>query len=122
MLRTCVICCALAGVVGLTVGCKDTKDTKDTKPAPTKKDEAVTAYKSQLGVLEKQVDDLKAKADKAVGEDKVKLDAKLKDAGAKRDAAKKKLEELEKAAADKWEAVGKEADAAFDDFKKAVKE
>src|SRR4051794_4341818 len=104
MLRTCVICCALAGVVGLTVGCNNTKDTK---PAPAKKDEAVTAYKTQLGVLDKQVDDLKAKAEKAAGDDKVKLDAKLKDAAAKRDVAKKKLDELEKAAADKWEGVNK---------------
>ncbi len=119
MLRTCVICCALGGVVALTIGCNNSKDTK---PAPTKKDEAVTAYKTQLGVLEKQVDDLKAKADKALGEDKTKSDAKLKDASAKRDAAKKKLEELEKAAADKWEAVNKEANTALEDFKKAVKE
>ena len=41
---------------------------------------------------------------------------------AKRDAAKKKLEELEKAAADKWDAVNKEAEAAFEEVKKAVKE
>ncbi len=119
MLRTCVICCALGGIVSLTVGCNLSKDTK---PVPTKKDEAVTAYKSQLGVLEKQVDDLKTKADKATGDDKTKLDAKLKDAIANRGAAKKKLEELEKATADKWEAVNKEANAALDDLKKAVKE
>lgn len=118
MLRTCVICCALAGVVGLAVGCNNTKDTKPV----TKKDEAVAAYKTQLGVLDKQVDELKAKADKATGAEKAALEAKWKESAAKRDAAKKKLEELEKAAADKWEAASKEAETAFDDVKKAVKE
>lgn len=125
MLRTCVICCAFVGAVGLVVGCNSSKDkdtAKDTKPTPTKKDEALAAFKADLGKLDKQVDELKARAEKATGEEKVKLDAKLKDAGAKRDAAKKKLDELEKAAADKWDAVSKEAESAFDDLKKAVKE
>ena len=123
MLRTCVICCALAGAVGLMIGCERLKDTaKDTKPTPKKKDELVTAYKADLSKLEKQVDDLKTKAEKATGDEKAKLDAKLKDASAKRDAAKKKLEELEKAAANTWEAVSKETATAFDDLKNAVKE
>ena len=117
MLRTCVVCCALAGVVGLTGGCTNSKDTK---PAAVKKDEAVTAYKARLGEMDKQVDDLKAKADKATGEEKTKLEAKWKESAGKRDAAKKKLEELEKVAADKWDAANKEAEAAFDEVKKAV--
>lgn len=119
MLRTCVICCALAGVIGLAVGCNGTKDTK---PATAKKDEAVTAYKAKLAEFDKQVDELKAKADKAAGAEKTALEAKWKESAAKRDAAKKKLEELEKVAGDKWDAANKEAEAAFDDVKKAVKE
>ena len=118
MLRTCVICCALAGVVGLTVGCTGSKDTKPT----TGKDASLSTYRSQLGEFDKRVDELKAKAEKATGEEKTKLEAKWKDSAAKRDAAKKKLEDLEKAAADKWDALNKEAATAFDDVKKAVKE
>ncbi len=118
MLRTCMICCAMA-VVGLAVGCNMSKDTK---PTPTKKDEAVTAYKARLSELDRQVDDLKAKAEKATGEEKTKLEAKWKESAGKRDAAKKKLEELEKVAADKWDAANKEAETAFDEVKKAVKE
>ena len=118
MLRTGVICCALAGVVGLTIGCSNSKDTKPT----VNKEESLKNYKTQLAGFDKQVDDLKAKTDKATGEEKTKLEAKLKDATAKRDAAKKKLEELEKAAAEKWDATNKEVEAAFDDVKKAVKE
>lgn len=118
MLRTCVLCCALAGVLGLAVGCTSTKDTK---PTPTKKDEAVTAYKARLGEFDKQVAELKTKAEKATGEEKTKLEAKLKEATAKRDAAAKKLDELEKAAADKWEAMDKEVKSAFEDVTKAVK-
>jgi hypothetical protein len=114
-----VICCALAGAVGLTIGCSGSP--KDTKPAASK-DESLKNYKTQLGSFDKQVDELKAKADKATGDEKTKLEAKLKDVTAKRDAAKKKLEELEKAAAEKWDAVNKEVEAAFEDVKKAAKE
>jgi hypothetical protein len=118
MFRTCVICCALAGVLGLTVGCTGTKDTKPT----ASHDESVKSYKTQLGGFDTKVDELKAKADKATGEKKTELEAKWKDSAAKRDAAKKKLEELEKAAADKWDAVEKDAKHAFEEASKAVKE
>ena len=116
MFRTCVICCALMGAVGLTIGCTG-KDTKSTA-----KDESLKSYKTQLGTFDKQVDELKAKADKATGEEKTRLEAKLKDVTAKRDAAKKKFEELEKAAGDKWDAVEKEVKTAFEDVTKAAKE
>jgi hypothetical protein len=118
MFRTCVICCALAGAIGLTIGCNGTKDTKPT----ASHDESLKTYKTQLSGFDKQVDELKAKADKATGEEKTKLEAKWKESAAKRDAAKKKLEELEKAATDKWDAVNKEAEAAFEEVKKAVKD
>ncbi len=117
-MRTCVFCCALAGVVGLTVGCTGSKDSRPT----TGKDESVRAYKFQLGEFDKRVEELKAKAEKATGEEKAKLEAKWKESAAKRDAAKKKLKELEEAAADKWEALDKDAVKAFEEVKKAVKE
>jgi hypothetical protein len=117
MLRTCVLCCALAGVVGLVVGCNPSAENK---PATAKKDEAIKAHKASLGDADKKIDDLKARAEKATGEEKTKLEAKWKDASAKRDAARKKLDELEKAAVEKWEAVNKEAEAALTELKKAV--
>jgi hypothetical protein len=118
MLRTCVLGCALMAVLGLTIGCSNSN--KDTKPAATKKDEAVTASKARLGEVDTQLTDLKAKMDKATGDEKTRLETKYKDAAAKRDAAKKKVEELDKAAADKWEAVNKEVESALEDAKKAV--
>jgi hypothetical protein len=113
-----VICCALGCAVGPTVGCTNSQDTKRVAA----KSEALKTYNTQFDALKLQVDDLKARADKATGEDKVKLDAKLRDATAKRDAAKKKLDELGQAAADKVDALTKEVEAAFEDAKKAVKE
>jgi hypothetical protein len=118
MLRTCVFGCALAAAVGLVIGCNNAKDTR---PAAGK-DESLKSYETQLSGFDKQVDELKAKAEKATGEEKTKLEAKWKEAVAKRDAAKKKLEELKKAAADKWDAVEKEAKTAFEEATKAVKE
>ncbi|MBM3980563.1 MAG: hypothetical protein FJ304_09800 [Planctomycetes bacterium] len=115
MFRTCVLGCALACATALSVGCG-----KDAKP--TSKEESVKVHKAVLTGLDKSVDDLKAKAEKAAGEEKTKLDAKWKAAGEKRDAAKKKLDELEKAAADKWEAVEKDLKTALADAATAVKE
>src|SRR5688572_15106319 len=118
MVRTCVLGCALAGVLGMAVGCDKSKNTPTTPVV--KKDEAVAAYKAKLVDLDKQVADLKAKAEKATGEENAKLAAKHKEAADKVAAAKKKLEELEKAATDKWDAANKETEAAFEEAKKAV--
>lgn len=112
MLRTSVLCCAMAGVLSLVVGCTD--------PKLKARDEAVTAMKSDLDKLDKKVAELKDKAEKATGEEKAKLEAKWKESAGKREALGKKLDELKTAAADKWEAVKKDADTAFGDLKKAV--
>jgi hypothetical protein len=111
MLRTSVLCCAMAGVLGLAVGCNGLTKSHE---------EAVTTMQTDLEKLDKKVAELKEKADKSAGDEKGRLEAKWKDAGAKRDAAKKKLDELKTAPADKWEAVKKEADAAIGEAKKAV--
>src|SRR5258708_6547882 len=104
MLRTCVLCCAVAGLVGLTVGCTKTETNGTSTTA--KRDEAAKA--------------LKEKADKAAGEEKVKLEAKLKEATAKREAVGKKLNEMKNTAADKWEAVKKDVDQALTDLNKTI--
>ena len=114
MLRTGVLCCAMAGVLGLVVGCTPTDGKIKAR------DEAATAMKTELDKLDKKVAELKDKAEKATGEEKVKLETKWKESAAKREAVGKKFEELKSAAADKWEAVKKDADAAFGEFKKAV--
>ena len=80
MFRTCVLCCAMAGVLGLTVGCKNGSETK----TPTTQSEAVTAYQSKLTEADKKIATLKEKAEKATGDEKVKLEAKLKEATGKR--------------------------------------
>src|SRR3989442_835000 len=117
MLRTCVLCCALTGLVGISVGCNLRSDSN---AASTQRDEAVTAYKVRLGEMDKKIDDLKAKVDKAAGDEKTKLEAKLKDATAKREAFAKKLDELKAAAAEKIDAAKKDAEAALGELKKAV--
>ena len=122
MLRTCVLGCALTGVLALGIGCTKTTEKTTEKTAAKTKEEAVAVYKVRLGEADKELATLKEKAAKATGDDKAKLEAKWKASEAKRDAAKKKLEELEKSAADKWEAVNKEAASAFDDMKKAMNE
>ncbi len=112
MLRTGVLCCAMAGVLGLVVGCTD--------PKIKARDEAATAMKTELDKLDKQVAALKEKAEKATGEEKTKLEEKWKASAAKREAVGKKFDEFKTAAADKWEAVKKDAEAAFGELKKAV--
>jgi len=117
MLRTCVLCCAMAGIVGLTVGCNLFSSSNG---AIKDRDEAVKTLKAKLDELDKQLVAFKEKADKATGDEKGKLEAKHKDATATRDVFAKKLKELETAAADKWEAVKKDAEKASDEAKKAM--
>lgn len=118
MLRTCVLCCAAAGLLGLTVGC-EVKTTPSSVTIKTQ-DDAVKAGEARLKELDASAEQLKAKLDKATGDEKVKLEAKWKESADKRAAAAKKLQELKAAAKDKWETVNKEAHQAFDDMKKAV--
>lgn len=119
-MRACVLCCAVAASAGLIVGCKGGSESKEKTGVSATHDEAVAAYKLKLDDFDKKIADLKDKASKAAGDEKVKLDAKLKDAAAKREAFEKKTGELKVAAADKWDAVKKEADAALDELRKAV--
>jgi len=116
MLRTSVLCCAMAGVLGLAVGCNFFSAEKAIKP----RDEAAATLKTTFDELDKKVVELKEKMDKAAGDEKAKLEAKWKESSTKRDAAKKKLDELKAATAENWEAVKKHADTAFGEFKKAV--
>src|SRR4051794_19030226 len=99
MLRTCVLCCAVAGFVGLTIGCNNGSGAK---PTAAQRDEAAATLKTRMDAADKAAAALKEKADKAAVGDK-KLDARVKDAAAKRDAAAKKLDDLKAAGADKWE-------------------
>jgi len=115
MLRTSVLCCAVAGVLAAVVGC-DLFGSKGIKS----RDEAVATMKTELEKLDKKVAELKEKAEKATGEEKAKLEAKWKESSAKREVVGKKLDELKSAAIDKWEAVKKEADAAVGELKKSV--
>lgn len=111
MLRTSVLCCAVAGVLGLSVGCTNLTRAHD---------EAVAAMQTDLEKLDKKIADLKDKADKATGDEKGRLEARWKEAVAKRDLARKKFDELKTASSEKWEAVKKEADAAVGELKKSV--
>jgi hypothetical protein len=115
MLRTCVLCCAVAGFVGLTVGCTGGSSVG-------KRDEAAAGLKVKLDDADKKAAGLKDKADKAPADDKGKFDGKVKDAALKREAAVKKVDELKAAPADKWEAVKKDADAAVKEYEKVVGE
>ncbi len=117
MLRTCVLCCAVAGLVGLVVGCDGRQESK--LPA-IHQNESITVYKVRLDELDKKVADLKARAEKATGDEKTKLEAKWKESAGKREAFAKKFDAVKAAAEDKLEAAKKEAEAALDEFRKAV--
>jgi hypothetical protein len=105
----------MAGVLGLAIGC-NSADSKNIKP----RDEAVKTMTTDVEKVNKQLADLKVRAEKATGEEKIKLEVRHKEAVGKQEAFNKKHEELKTAPADKWEAVKKEADAALAEYKKAV--
>ena len=76
-MRACVLCCAVAGLVGLTVGCKRDSEpsSKGTgraeagskeKPTLAARDEAVSAYKPKLEDVDKKIDGIKRYADDVI--------------------------------------------------------
>ena len=71
MLRTSVLCCALAGILTLGVGCDSLTKSRD---------EAVTSMQTDLEKLDKKIAELKEKAEKAAGDEKGRLEAKWKEA------------------------------------------
>jgi len=115
MLRTSVLCCAMAGLFGLTVGCNPTAER-----AIKMRDDAVASLKPTFDGLEKKFGELKEKADKATGDEKARLETKWKESSDKRQLAKMKLDELKTATTDKWEMAKNQADSAVGEFKKAV--
>lgn len=120
MLRTCALFCAAAGILGLAVGCNLSSDSKDGKSPLTQRDEAVKSMKVKLDELDKKIDELKAKAEKASGEEKTKLEAKWKESAGKREEFAKKFEKLKSSAAAEWEAAKNETEHAFGELKKAI--
>ena len=122
MLRICVLGCAMAVSLALVVGCTSSSDTGNGKPVITQaqKDEAVRAINDKLAAIDKKLEELKTRAEKATGEEKAKLEAKWQESAGKREALKKKYDELKSAAADKWEVIKNEAEHAYNELKKAI--
>jgi hypothetical protein len=129
MLRSSMLCCAMAGVIGPVLGCNSSKEPKPSsqteKEGVTQHKARVAALRARLGELDQKLDDLKARTDKATGEEKTKLEVKWKESVAKHDAAKKKIDQMETVGADgnlsaETVAASKEAAAAIDEFKNVV--
>ena len=115
-MRACALACAVAMTV-VVVGCDKEKKVEITIPA---RDDLAKDLGEKVKEFDKKLDDLKAKAKSATGDEKAKLDVKVKEAGEKREAFAKKLDEMKKAGADKWEGFKKDAQHSFDEFKKAI--
>lgn len=118
MLRICLTIGAAVGLLGLAVGCK-VESTPNSITFSTREDAIKDADKT-LKELDAKAAELKLKLDKAAGEEKSKLEAKWKESEGKRAQAAKKVEELKQAADEKWKAVHKETQQAFDEMRKAL--
>jgi len=116
MFRTCVICCALAGAVGLTIGVQ-----LEGHQAHVSKDESLKSYKTKLAPSTSRWTKLKAKADKATAKRRRSW-SEVEGRGRKRDAAKKKLEEAGEGRGRQVGCGGEGSEGAFDEATKAVKE
>lgn len=118
MLRTCVLSCAVAGLLGLTVGCK--VETTPSSISITTHESAVKDAEAKLKAIDASMAEFKTRVEKATGKEKEALETKWKATEAKRAEAAKKLEELKKAAADKWKDLHRDASTALDDVKKSM--
>src|SRR5882724_3800714 len=128
MTRTRLIQFIMVSMLGPSLGCGSSVPTPGTPNADegvTNHKARVAAYRARLSDFDKKLDDLKAKSEKATGDDKTKLQAKQKDAVANRDAAKKKIDEFEQIGADgklsaEYNAASKAVTDAIEEFSKAV--
>ncbi len=122
MLRTRALSCAAFGLLGLTAGCDlKTSSSNGTTTVEFKtKEEAAKSMQAALDDLDKKTADLKARAEKATGDEKATLEAKWKASADKRAAAAKKLDDLKAAAADKWQDARREAEHAVEELKTTV--
>lgn len=120
----------LAFLVLAACGCGSGSPTA--KPSTTSGEDGVTQHKNRVAALRaktdelaKKLDDLKARAEKATGDEKTKLQARLKEGTTALESAKKRIGEFETTGADGkltagYTAAQKEADAALDSLTKAV--
>ncbi len=120
MLRTCLSCCALLPILVLSVGCNQAVDSRDARSATNPRDEAVKEMKIKLDEMDRNLDELKQKVERATGDEKARLETRWQDSAGKREAFAKKLEQLKSAAGNDWEAMKNETEHAFSEFKKAI--
>lgn len=114
MLRTCAFFCALAGF-GTICGCNSPPN--GNPPANTR-DETMREMKTKLDELDRHIDDLKHKAEKATGEEKAKLEAQWKEVSARKGEFAQKYEKLKNAAGNEWQDLKNEADHDYNEAKK----
>ncbi len=88
------------------------------RPAEQKK-QYETNMQERLAALGKQLDELKAKSEKAAVEAKADIHRYLLEADKKKEEAFKKLDTMRKTSVKKWKKFSSETDAAADEFEKA---
>jgi hypothetical protein len=87
----------------------------------SKKDEYVKKMQAQLDEWSKDIDVLKAKADKAKAAAKDDYHKMVEDLRTRQKAGAKKLAELKKASDDTWEDLKKDVKSAWDSIEKTLK-
>jgi DNA repair exonuclease SbcCD ATPase subunit len=95
---------------GFLVGCSDKKKAE--------KEEFQKQAEAKLNELNKKMDELKNKGEKATDEIKAQIKEQMEELKKKQEAANKKLQELKSAGTDAWEKLKSETNKALDDMEK----
>lgn len=86
---------------------------------PHQRSDYLSRAQSDLNQLDQQVNDLKAKADRAQGNAKAELNAELVQLRNKQAAAHQRIAQIKAASEDSWQTLQAGADAALNDLKTA---
>ena len=86
---------------------------------PHQRTDYLSRAQSDLNQLDRHINDLKAKADRAQGNAKAELNAELVQLRNKQAAAHQRIAQIEAASEDSWQTLQAGADAALNDLKKA---
>ena len=89
---------------------------------PHQRSDYLSRADSQLNQLNRHINDLKAKADRAQGNAKAELNAEIDQLRKKQAAAHQHIAQVEAASEDSWQSLQAGADAALNDLQKAYDE
>jgi hypothetical protein len=117
--KVLVLVCVLPSLLALQAGC-NTTTTIDTRAAEADREAAVKNMNARLNEMDVKLAELKARAERASGEEKTRLEAKWRESAGKREQLARKCEQLQTATANGWVDIRNDAEHTYEELRKSL--